>query len=332
VRKRSANLNFIIGAVVAVAVIGVYLWYRAGLMPVDMGDHEAISVTITEGSSLDQTAQQLKSDGVIRSKGSFIIFVLLHGLHSKLQAGTYTLSPADPAVNIADIISHGKVTTNSLVVPEGSTIAQITAEAAKHGIPADAFNSALNDQYNETFLASRPAGVSLEGYLFPDTYSVTKATTAHALISEMLTNFDQKVGLSFQSAFTAEGLTPHQGLTLASIVEKETSTPADQAIVAQVYLLRLKDGMNLDADPTYIYGASLLDTPADTHVNSPYNTYLNKGLPPGPICSPGVSAIRAAAHPSSTDFLYFIADKNGMMHYAHTYAEHQTNVAKYLGQ
>jgi UPF0755 protein len=146
----------------------------------------------------------------------------------------------------------------------------------------------------------------------------------------MLDNFGKRVGPEYTQAFAAEGLTLHQGLTLASVIEKEVHSPADRPIVAQVFLKRFKTGMPLGSDVTTQYAADQLHVPFDTNLDSHYNTRRYPGLPPGPICSPGLGALDAAARPATTDYLYFLSDKNGKTYFAKTYAEHQQNIVKYL--
>ncbi len=146
----------------------------------------------------------------------------------------------------------------------------------------------------------------------------------------MLDNFAKKVAATDAAKqYAATGLTLHQGVTLASIVEKEVSTAEDRAMVAQVYINRLKIGMPLQADPTVAYVAEATGKDFDVKINSPYNTYVAKGLPPGPICNPSLSAIMAMAHPKANDYIYFLADKQGKTHFAKTFAEHEANRAKY---
>jgi UPF0755 protein len=149
----------------------------------------------------------------------------------------------------------------------------------------------------------------------------------------MLDTFSKQVDASnIPSGFAAEGLSLHQGVTLASIVETEVSNPPDQAMVAQVFLNRIKAGMPLQSDVTVDYASQLTGLPFSVTLNSPYNTYLNKGLPPGPICSPGLSAMGAVAHPTPNNYLYFVADKNGTTHYATTFAQQEQNIQLYLNQ
>lgn len=308
----------------------IYAAYRYQLSPVASATSQSVSFEIPLGQTVPQIAYSLRKAALIRDKNLFVLYVNLHGLRSALQAGTYSLSANKTTPQIADILSKGKVTSDLLVIPEGSTLIQIEALAAKHGIkPAD-FKTALKDTYISPYANLRPAGTDLEGYLFPDGYQITPSTTAHTLIQAMLTNLDKKLSPELISSLAAQGLNVHQGLSLAAVIEKEVSNATDRPIVAQVFLSRLATGQALQSDVTVQYASSRAGVPFDLKLNSPFNTYFSKGLPIGPICSPGLDALNAAAHPAKTSYLYFVAGKDGKTHFARTLPEHQINVAKYL--
>jgi UPF0755 protein len=197
-------------------------------------------------------------------------------------------------------------------------------------------------RFDYDFLRSRPAGASLEGYLFPDTYQVSPDVTAADLIQRMLRTFDQRVASQMRQQAAARGLTVHQWVTLASIVEREAVIASERPVIASVYLNRLELGMKLDADPTVQYALGyqaqtrswwkrplLLE---DLEVKSPYNTYKNPGLPPGPIANPGLASLRAVVEAPDTDYYYFVANKqagDGSHVFARTIEEHQRNIARY---
>jgi peptidoglycan lytic transglycosylase G len=317
--------------VVAILALAGALYgsYRLGLQPVAATGAGRL-FTVAAGQNAPAIARSLKAAGLIRDNTAFVTYVNFHGLRDELKTGTYLLAPTQSGTQIADQIAAGHTYTKRLLVPPGYTVSQIEFAASELGIPQAAFAAALAAPHAQSFLATKPAGVSLEGYLYPDSYEVDSTTTAGSLVNEMLTDFGTHVGQAYVTAFAAEGLTLHQGLTLASIVEKEVSNPTDQPIVAQIFIKRFKIGMPLGSDVTAQYAAGLLDVPFSTTVQSPYNTLLAPGLPPGPICSPGLGALDAVAHPATTDYLYFLTDKNGVAHYATTYAQHQANIAKYL--
>lgn len=329
VKKSKLKLiGITLGAILAAFVVGFMVWYTLNLRPVGTG--EAASFTIKKGQSAGSIAKELQKAKLIRSAAAFNIYITVQGVRGALQAGAYTLTPTQSTRTVAGILSRGQITTNQLVVPEGTTAAKISELVSKKGITKAQFEAALEEKYDYDFLAARPAGAPLEGYLFPDSYQLGKETTATQLVESMLENFNRKQKQISKEKLAAQNLTLHQAITLASIVEEEAITTEDRKIVAQVFLKRLRIGMAMQSDVTVDYAASLKGTTFNLSLDSPYNTYKYAGLPLGPICNPGLDSIQAVLSPASTDYLYFISDKSQKMHYAFTQAEHDHNVAKYL--
>lgn len=312
----------------AIVWAGVYSYYRFNLRPVGQGSE--LMFEVKPGQRAPEVARELERVGLIRSSFAFLSYVNLHGLRTELKAGTYSISPYHSTQRIVARITSGQVNGRLVTVPEGYRIRQIEELAAKQGIPREEFRAALAAPHDYPFLASKPAGVSLEGYLFPETYDLGPKPTAQAFVDQMLSTFGKKVGPEYTRAFAAHGLTLHQGLTIASIVEKEVSIPADRPVVAQVLLKRAKIGMPLGADPTTAYAAEMLGVPFDVTLDHPYNTRQVKGIPPGPIASPGLSALDAVARPAATDYLYFLSGNDGKTYFARSYAEHNRNIAQHL--
>jgi len=334
---RIGKINLRRGWLIALAsavvlAAGVYGLYRFELRAPGPAGATSVEFTIKPGQTVPQIVDSLKSAQLIRDRLVFTVYISLHGLRSHLQAGTYELRPTQPADQIANAIAGGKTASRRITVPEGYTVAQIKKLAGQIGIPSSDFAAATAPaaSYPQTFLASRPAGVGLEGYLFPDSYELTSTTTAHQLVSSMLDNFGRRVASVYQAPFAAENLTLHQGLTLASIVEREVNAAADRPVVAQIFLSRLRSGIALGSDVTVQYAADQLGVPFDINIDSSYNTRLHAGLPPGPSCNPGTGSLDAVANPAKTDYLYFLAGKDGKTHFAKTYAEHQRNIQLYL--
>lgn len=329
------KLRWTLAGILTAIVVGLFafaIWFIIEIQPADRNSDQVISYQLPAGTAVDEIAQQMQDKDIIKNHVAFVIYTTLTGQRRKLQAGLYDLSPNLSTAEIASKISGGQVAQNTLVVPEGATVAQITELAADKGIPAKEFGAALNETYSNDFLAGRPSGdTSLEGYLFPDSYQVSKPPRPHALIQTMLNTFAEKVGAAkLPEAYAAEGISLHQGVTLASIVEKEVSNPDDQAMVAQVFINRIKAGMPLGSDVTILYAAKMTNQPFSVQLDSPYNTYLYKGLPPGPICNPGLSALQAVARPKANDYLYFLAGKDGKTYYAKTFPEHEANIKAHL--
>jgi len=326
--RLSRKWSMILSAGLVLTVM-FYGWYRWELRPAAAtGGSQRFE--IAAGQSVPQIATNLRSAGLIRNRDAFITYLNFHGLRAELKAGVYTLKPTQSGQSVAQTLALGRIDVKRLVVPEGSRLRDIEKLAAQDGIPASDFEAALKSSHTESFLSGKPASVDLEGYLFPDSYELGVNITATKLVDTMLQTFGNRVGPEYVQAFAAQGLTLHQGLTLASIVEREVNRPEDRPIVAQIFLKRFKEKMPLGSDVTVHYAADLLGVPFNVDLNSPYNTRRFAGLPPGPICSPGLSSLDAVAHPAATDYLYFLSGKDGKTYFAHTYAEHQKNIAKYL--
>jgi len=324
--------RFLLWAAVAapLVIIGLlYVNYRLGLAPV-ASSGAAQNFVVKAGENAPHIAQNLVDAGLLRSRNSFVTYVNFHGLRPRLKVGTYLIAPTMSGSDIADLLAGGRTLTKRLIVPEGYTLSQIETLAIADGIPSDSLKTALNASHSQSFLSGKPASVDLEGYLFPDSYDISGTTTAAQLVNAMLDNFGKRVGSEYVQAFAAEGLTLHQGLTLASIVEREVNNAADRPVVAQIFLKRLKTGMMLGSDVTAKYACDLAGVPFNVDIDSPYNTRRYAGLPPGPISNPGLGSLDAVAHPASTDYLYFLSGKDGKTYFAKTYAEHQANITKHL--
>jgi UPF0755 protein len=305
------------------------------------------------GYSTRRIASELKRAGVIRSEDAFILWHYLHRRRS-LKAGEYLFEKPASANDVHRRLAHGDVYFHTVVVPEGFTMFDVAhaVEAAGLGPATDFLKVAQSDTALIADLA--PNAHSLEGYLFPDTYEFSRMQTMEDMAAAMVKQFRQvahQIGLTPAIAESVQGgsgvpLQQTSGsqvppddiqrtVILASIVEKETSVPEERSLVASVYSNRLAKRIALDADPSIIYAELLSGTyqgglhHADMQFRSPYNTYRNAGLPPGPIGNPGRSSLEAAMHPAPSDYYYFVADAAGHHRFAHTIEEHNKNVAAY---
>jgi len=285
-------------------------------------------VEIVPGTSATRIAAQLAASGIIRSQYAFDL--LRAAKPGTLKAGEYRFDHPVPLSEVYARLLKGDVYTVAVSIPEGFNIFEIAAAVDSAGLaPKSTFLAA---ERRQTALISDldPRAASLEGYLFPDTYHFSR----HATPAQMLTTMVRR----FRTQAAALGLAPDhtaRTVTLASIVEKEVSQPSERPLVAGVFTNRLAQGIPLATDPTVIY-AALLDNryrgaiyASDLQSPSPYNTYRHLGLPPGPICSPGLAALRAAISPAKTDFLYFVADANGHSRFSATLKEHTAAVQQY---
>jgi UPF0755 protein len=262
----------------------------------------------------------LKNIGAIKSSFIFRNTVILLGGEKNITADDYLLKSPENVLVLAWRFAHDKTYVNlvKITVPEGWSVREIS-DYLKNKIPKI-----------DTGKFQKMAMID-EGYLFPDTYFISPTITPESLIGKMKNNFTQKI--SAVAGIKQSGKSLSDIVTMASILEDEAKTTEDRKIVAGILWKRLSLGMPLQVDSTIAYATtkSLSDlTATDLKIKSPYNTYLYKGLPPTPIGNPGLDAILAAVTPTQTQYLYYISDKNGVMHYAVTFAEHQKNVAKYL--
>ncbi|MDP4117732.1 MAG: endolytic transglycosylase MltG [Bacillota bacterium] len=286
----------------------------------------SITFAVSKGMTGREISASLKKEGAVRCEAFFRIALKFSG--QPLKAGTYELSPK---MSYSEIIStltgHGIDTRIRVTIPEGYRITQIAETFEKKGLVSrkDFLNEVAVGQFNYSFIsADLPAGETrLEGYLFPDTYFFEKGTSAHVIIDTMLREFGSVFGDKLYARTKELGYSPREIVILASVIEKEGSS--DLAEISSVFHNRLKTGMRLESCATVNY---LFDKPKnvlsykDTHIDSPYNTYRNSGLPPAPICSPGVAALEAALYPADTNYLYFIADGKGKNLFSATYEEH----------
>jgi len=314
---------------VAALVVAFALWLIwAALLPVKPPG--TTFVLLRPGWSTRHIAQTLQREGVIRSSAAFLMLQYAEGLKT-LKAGEYKFEDPASALDVWRRLARGDVYARTVVVPEGYNIYDIALAVEQAGLgPAADFVAVAK---GDTFLVREldPNAVTLEGYLFPDTYEFTRIDTAHDIAAAMVRRFRQeaqKIGLLGNPDM-------HRIVTMASIVEKETAAPEERPLVAGVYYNRLAKNMLLAADPSVIYAALLAGRyrgtiyQSDLQFDSPYNTYKYAGLPPGPIANPGVASLEAALHPAHSDFLYFVSDNNGHHRFARSPEEHARNVASY---
>ena len=292
-----------------------------------------ITFVVQKGDGVRKVSMNLEKDKIISQDLTFMIYLKLSGLSGNIQAGDYRLSPAMSPLTVADILTMGKVASKKITIPEGWTVDDIGTYLEKQGVCKKAdFLIATKESYNYDFLADKPVGQGLEGYLFPDTYQISATSSPEQVIKLMLDNFGTKLTPELRAAIAGSKMNIHEVITLSSIVEREANKPTDRKVVAGIFESRLDEGMKLQSDVTVAYALSEDKkdlTAADLLLDSPYNTYVTPGLPIGPICNPGLESINAVIYPEITSFRYFIAVKD-QMYYAKTIEEHNENIAKYL--
>lgn len=285
-------------------------------------------VLLKSGSTTRRIASELKEAGVIRSEKAFLVWHYFHRKRS-LKAGEYLFEKAANAIEVHNRLARGDIYTHTVVIPEGFTMFDVAlaVEQAGLGSKEDFLKVARDDAPSIHDLS--PEATSLEGYLFPDTYEFTRTQSLHDIAAAMVHHF-REVAIAIGLKEDVPRI-----VTMASIVEKETAVPEERPMVAGVYYNRLSKRMALDADPSVIYAELLANTYQgalhhdDLATKSPYNTYRNSGLPPGPIANPGKSALLAAMNPVVSDYLYFVSDGNGHHRFARSLEEHNRNVTAF---
>lgn len=331
--RRSATLLVML-LVVALLVVGGML-YTVQLMGPVTGDKNAalVLVNIPPGRNARQIGEILARKHLVRSPLSFVFASRMDGLSGKMHAGRYELSPAMPPRQIAARMALGETAQGVVTIPEGYTVRQAARRLAERHLVDEAQFLALAQTQGRTFRVGKwtPPNDNLEGYLYPDTYTVPKGATARDMVQMMLDNFDRRV------------ITPHgteakgfpgglpAAVTLASLVEREAEVDSDRPLIAAVYRNRLKAGMRLQCDATVQYALPEHKTRlfyVDLRVDSPYNTYRHAGLPPTPIANPGLPSIEAALHPAPVGYLYYVAGPGGRHVFSTTLAQHERAVAQ----
>ncbi|HEU5022870.1 MAG TPA: endolytic transglycosylase MltG [Bryobacteraceae bacterium] len=315
-------------AMAAIAAIGYVVWQ---LREPYKGFSEPVIVEFPRGTTTGQMAAKLSEEGVIRSPWLFLAARVIHR-GERLQAGEYQFTRDASPLEVYSRIARGDIYYMELLVPEGFNMFDIANDVAKLGtMPTETFLAAARDP--SLIRDLDPRAQTLEGYLFPNKYRVLRRTTAREICKMMTDAFRAH----WKRLGAAPGVSVHDTVTLASLVEREARLPQERTLVASVFQNRLRAGMRLDCDPTTVY-AALLDGryrgvihQSDLASANPYNTYTHAGLPPGPIANPGVGSIEAALTPSSTPFLYFVAKGDGSG--GHTFSEslqqHEAAVTAY---
>lgn len=277
-------------------------------------------VNVEKGSGLYQLSEQLEEEGIIRSPFWFRTISVVFGGEREMKAGQYYFEKPENAFSVAWRILAGdhRIESVKLTVPEGFSIKKI---------------SALFDEERFTFFDNVAfEQFASEGYMFPDTYFVPITATASSTIKLLRDNFERKI-FPLIPEVESSGRTLEEIVTMASIIEGEANTPEDREIVSSILWKRLEFGLPLQVDAAFVYinGKTTKDlTQADLNIDSPFNTYLYAGLPPAPISNPGIEAIKAAIHPTSTSYLYFLTGNDGKMYYSRTFDEHIAKKQKYI--
>lgn len=318
------KIILLISILLVVAIIYSCFWVLGDLQTPAAKDAKDQVISIENGSSIWQISKKLEDEGLIKHRSPFVIYVKLRDLI--LRAGEYELSASLSPKSIADIVGGGQIKTARITIPEGYRMEQIAQKLAEQNVVA----------YNDFITAAK----GKEGYLFPDTYEFHSGITAEKIVEKMTDNFIKRT-----SGFDISA----DDLIMASIIEREAKFDEDRAKIAGVFKNRLRAKMKLEADPTVFYANDNIKIKnlsearlvkydywgkiafADyLNINSPYNTYVSAGLPPAPMCNPGIKSIEAAQSPDENDYLFFLQASDGTTYYAKTSADHDANKKKYL--
>lgn len=314
--------------------------------PANQGDSSPRTFVVREGETAGEISNRLEASGFLRQALVFRLMAEVEGVTGDLAAGEYELSPSMRPSQILQVLVNAETKLPPLLtIPEGWRSEEIADRLAARGLgTAEEFMKLVHEGRSDSpALASRPPGASLEGYLFPESYRVDSKSTVESIVQRMVEQFEERFTPEMRQKAAEQGMTIHQIVTLASIIEREAVIPAERPLMAGVFYNRLREGMLLQTDPTVQYAIATEQpgsrelygwwkttlTAEDLEIDSPYNSYKYAGLPPGPICNPGIASLMAALEPTPTDYLYFVARPDGSHAFARTLEEHNANVALY---
>lgn len=336
--KKNKKSTFIILIVILAIIIMMFIGFINLDKPMDPSCNESISVVIPRGSATSDIANILEEKSVIDSAFKFKLLSKIKGYDGKFKSGEYSFNKSMKPSEIATVIIKGIDNRNTFTIPEGFSIYKIGKRLEEKGIctQSEFENELENGSFDYSFLHNDISGIErYEGYLYPDTYSFSKHTTAHDIIKACLDNFEKKYNNEIKrNLMKKPGKSLKEIMTVASIVEREAVKSDERPLVAGVIYNRLEKNMKLQMCSTVQY---LLkeDKPVlsieDTEISSDYNTYIHEGLPPGPICNPGMASIKAAANPEKTKYIYFVVSSklDGSMEYSSDYDKFLKDKEKY---
>lgn len=292
----------------------------------------AILMDIVPGRSAWEISKNLKDSGVISHALTFMAVATLTGKAKRLQAGSYVFEGNHFPLDVMNILFRGRTLRFRITIPEGYTVYQIGAVVEKTGLlPRESFVKSARDPASSLFFNLKAP--SLEGFLYPDTYFLVPHITPLEIMAKMVDRFNKLYTPEMDHRAAALGMSTLEVITLASIIEKEAVVTEEKPVISSVFHNRLKKGMRLQSDPTAVYGIDDFSGrigPDDLLRESPYNTYRRRGLPPGPICNPGLDSIKAALWPARTDYLYFVARGNGTHVFSSSLQAHNRAISGHI--
>jgi len=324
--------NFWLSFLTATAALLIVIHFYIALFVPPTKEKVWKEVQITEGMSFKAIAATLQKEGLVRYRGYFEIIGRLQGISRKVRVGYYGLSTNMSLWEVLDNLRKGRIIEYEVVIPEGYNLYQIGWTLTGTPLitdPNDFIRIAKDKDFSHSLGI---AADTLEGYLFPDTYYLPKGITMRDVVKRMVLRYKNVFNDNMRKRAGELGFTEHQIITLASIVEKEAKVSAERKRISAVYHNRLKKGIKLQADPTAVYGTKAWITKVtreDLKRKSPYNTYLHKGLPPGPIANPGEGAILSALYPEDVSYLFFVAQGDGSHYFSNDFGSHEKAIGRY---
>jgi peptidoglycan lytic transglycosylase G len=305
------------------------VWVHHALQPFNKKGEDRDFV-VEEGATLNRVATDLKNAHIIRSSTLFRLAGQLKGYDHHIKTGEYRLNGAMPPLKILETLKAGRIITHPITIPEGFNLDQIADLLDQKGL-SDKISFIQQAKNRSLIMQLDLSGETLEGYLYPDTYRFRRHEAPDKIIDMMVKRFRNIVS-PLEEQINDSGMTLGQIITLASIVEKETGSPEERPMIARVFLNRLHKKMRLESDPTVIYGIDNFNgnlTKKDLKTKTPYNTYVIKGLPPGPIANPGLASIKAVLNPAEGNYYYFVSKNNGTHYFSKTLKEHNRAVKRF---
>lgn len=342
----------IILTIIIVITAGICLYllnqYSQSLSPISPNNDNEIIFTVSEGERAKDVSLRLENEKLIKDDLLFLVFLYLEGKQNNIQSGDYILKQSMDTKTIAEHLTNGRTTAKKLTIVEGWTLKDLSEALERmniskiqnfydiSGIPTIDYKERLDKPQNFsnefTFLKDKPTWLSIEGYLYPDTYYLPIAAKPETVIRKALQNFDRKLTSEMRAEIEKQGKTIFEIVTMASMLEKEVKSLEDKKLVAGILYKRMELGMPLQVDATTIYAQIReIDSKINTKFNSPYNTYVVKGLPLGPICNPGIESIEAAIYPEKSDYLFYLSAKNDEKTiFSKNFEEHKRAIVNHL--
>lgn len=329
--------KFVFIIIIFLIIIFFFLFFvfQKFFLPTNPESLETVNFSIEKGEGIKEISKRLRGENIIKSDLLFILYNIYNGTGSKIQAGEYYLSPSMSFNEIIAILIKGDVVKEKITIIEGWNLDEIAFYLEEKGISSyEDFFKEINNFENEfNFLKDKPIELNIEGYLFPDTYEILPSFSLKEIITRMLNNFDRKLTLQMREDIISQNKTIFEIITMASLIEKEVRTTEDKKIVSGLLWKRINVNMPLQVDATIVYLTGKRSTKVsleELKINSPYNTYMYRGLPLGPICNPGIESIKAAIYPKESDYWFYLSTPKGETIFSRNLEEHNVAKQKYL--